>query len=143
MVSLALTTKAAKCPVHLVTKSELQLGMVGWFESTTRKPKFDIKQTLEQTSMGTCELMSRPDVLVWVEAPNQSSDGCSSRLDCLGSSVDGERPFTHFTSMAPLSVWLMAQNLISRRQIAGHHWTLDAMHKPICQTRHSLHAGAF
>ena len=68
---------------------------------------------------------------VWVEAPNQSSDGCSSRLDCLGSSVDGRRPLSHFTSMAPLSVWLMARNLVSRRQTASNHWALDAVHKPI------------
>jgi hypothetical protein len=34
-------------------ESELQLGMLGWFENATRKPKFDIKQTLEQTTMGT------------------------------------------------------------------------------------------
>ena len=54
--------------------------------------------------------MANPDV--WVEAPN---DGCSSRLDCLGSSVDGMRPLTHFTSMPPMSVWLIAQNLVSRR----------------------------
>jgi hypothetical protein len=42
-------------------------------------------------------------------------DGCSSRLHCLGSSVDGLRPLTHFTSRVPVCVWLMAQSLVSRR----------------------------
>ena len=43
MISLVLTTRAAKSPVHLVMSSELQLGIVDWFENSIRKPKFDIK----------------------------------------------------------------------------------------------------